>query len=206
MSPQLTCDRLDRRRRAVIDSARALFIEQGFERTTLGDIVERAGGSLSTVYKLFGNKDGLFEAVVSEKAASGEAIIREVMSTSGISPVEALHLVAKRLHANFLDPDVVALVRIVIGRSISDPVSARDFSERTSSRTVVALESMFARWQGEGVAMAYPPAMMAELFMDQFVSQIHKEAIHHGLNADHSPEHLRARTEFFIRGAMLNSD
>ena len=56
------CDRLDQRRRAILASARALFVEQGYEKTTLGEIVERAGGSLATVYKLFGNKDGLLEA------------------------------------------------------------------------------------------------------------------------------------------------
>ena len=50
--------RLDRRKRAIIDAARALFVEQGYERTTLKDIVDRAGGSLATVYKVFGNKDG----------------------------------------------------------------------------------------------------------------------------------------------------
>lgn len=203
MFSAIACNRLDRRRRAIVDAARQLFIEQGFERTTLGEIVERAGGSLSTVYKLFGNKDGLFEAVVTEQSASGEAIIRDVASTPGITRVEALHAIAGRLHALFLDPDVVALVRMVIGRSINDPVSARAFYERTSSRTSAALETMFARWADEGVAMAYPPAMMAELFMDQFVSQIHNEAINLGVNAKHSPEHTRARTDFFIRGASL---
>lgn len=57
--------RLDRRRIALVAAAKALFIEKGYEGTTLGDIVERAGGSLSTLYKLFGNKDGLLEAVIS---------------------------------------------------------------------------------------------------------------------------------------------
>ena len=34
------CDRLDQRRRAILASARALFVEQGYEKTTLGEIVE----------------------------------------------------------------------------------------------------------------------------------------------------------------------
>ena len=75
--------RLDRRKRAIVDAARTLFIEQGYERTTVGDIVEKAGGSLSTVYKVFGSKDGLLEAVVFEKAGSGEAIINRTMSQGG---------------------------------------------------------------------------------------------------------------------------
>ena len=74
---------LDRRRRAIIEAARSLFVEQGYERTTLSEIVDRAGGSLATVYKLFGNKDGLLEAAVFERTFSGDEIVRQAMSEGG---------------------------------------------------------------------------------------------------------------------------
>ena len=82
--------RLDRRKRAIVDAARSLFAEQGYERTTLKDIVDRAGGSLATVYKVFGNKDGLLEAVVFEKAASGEVIVQRAVAAGG-TPQQILH-------------------------------------------------------------------------------------------------------------------
>ena len=47
-----------------MEAARVLFVEKGYEHTSLGDIVERSGGSLATVYKLFGNKDGLYRSAL----------------------------------------------------------------------------------------------------------------------------------------------
>lgn len=43
-----------------------MFLQNGFEKTNLADIVKISGGSLSTIYQQFGNKEGFFEAVVFE--------------------------------------------------------------------------------------------------------------------------------------------
>ena len=54
--------------------------------------------------------------------------------------------------------------------------------------------------------MSFDPPMLAEMFLGLFVSDIHSEAISHGIGVDHSPERLRARTDFFITGAGLPSE
>ena len=43
-------------RAAIVRSARDLFLEQGYGRTTVGDIARAAGVSVETVYAAFGNK------------------------------------------------------------------------------------------------------------------------------------------------------
>lgn len=202
MIVEFECDRLDRRRRAIVDAARALFIEQGFERTTLGQIVERAGGSLATVYKLFGNKEGLLEAVVFEKAASGESLIGE-LAECGTSPADTLRRMAAVLYERFLDPDDVALVRIVLARSIEDADFARRFFETTAMRTRRALERVFAKWVAQGVPLNGPPDMLAEIFLGLMVSDMQTDAISHGVVARPSAERIAARIEFFLRGAGL---
>lgn len=53
-----------RRNKALITAASEIFIQCGFEGTTLDKIIERAGGSRSTLYKSFGDKEGLFAAVI----------------------------------------------------------------------------------------------------------------------------------------------
>lgn len=199
------CCRLNSRRRAIIRAARILFAGQGYEQTTLGEIVERAGGSLATVYKLFGNKDGLFEAAVIEQTSSGDEIVREAMRAGG-RPSGILHRIAVSFDAHFLDAETVALVRIVIARSMCDRAFAQQFFERTATRTRLALENMFETWRNEGVAMTGSPALLAELFLGQFVSDLHTQAISHGLGIARSSERLRARTNFFIIGAGLSGN
>jgi TetR/AcrR family transcriptional regulator, mexJK operon transcriptional repressor len=186
--------RLSHRRQALIVAARELFISQGFERTTLNDIVQRAGGSLATIYKL--------EAVVLESAASGEALIRHGKENKS-SPQQTLHNLAQALQVHFLDPDLVALVRIVMARSISDPQFSRRFFARTATKTRNALESLFEQWQREEIAMEESPQFLAEMFMGLFVGDLHTQAISHGTGLDQSPERLRKRVDFFIKAAGL---
>lgn len=50
----------------MIEAAAELFLERGYEKTSLGDVVKRSGGSLATLYAAFGSKEGLFEAIVAE--------------------------------------------------------------------------------------------------------------------------------------------
>jgi AcrR family transcriptional regulator len=57
--------RAERRRRSerlILDAARALFAEQGYERTTIRAVAERAGVDAALVMQHFGSKVGLFAA------------------------------------------------------------------------------------------------------------------------------------------------
>mgnify|MGYP002982625660 CR=1 FL=1 len=60
-SRPLTQRGLDRRRALLMHSA-DLFIEVGYERTSIREIIARAGGSRSLIYQCFKNKHGLFLA------------------------------------------------------------------------------------------------------------------------------------------------
>lgn len=51
-------------RRAVLEAARRLFLENGYAATTMGAIAAEAGVSVETVYKAFGNKPGLVKSVI----------------------------------------------------------------------------------------------------------------------------------------------
>lgn len=51
------------RRLALLLSATELFLDKGYDAVSLDDIVNHAGGSKASIYKYFGNKDGLFTAI-----------------------------------------------------------------------------------------------------------------------------------------------
>jgi transcriptional regulator, TetR family len=44
----------------IVKTALELFLEKGYEKTSLSDIVAISGGSLSSIYTFFENKEGLF--------------------------------------------------------------------------------------------------------------------------------------------------
>ena len=80
-------------RRAMLDAARELFAERGFERTTMRAVGTRAGVDPALIYHYFGDKDGLLAAVVEppvdlpavltgiadDPGRAGEEIIRRVI-------------------------------------------------------------------------------------------------------------------------------
>jgi AcrR family transcriptional regulator len=57
-----TFDR-ESKRQALVESAAAVFVEQGFVSTRVADIADRAGVAKGTVYEYFSSKEELFFAV-----------------------------------------------------------------------------------------------------------------------------------------------
>ena len=65
VEPQESVPREERRRRtevAILDAARQLFAESGFERATIRAVASRAGIDPALVMQYYGSKEGLFAA------------------------------------------------------------------------------------------------------------------------------------------------
>ena len=59
-------------RRAVVDAARALFAERGYQATTVDAISERADVPPATVYRLFSSKLGILKAMLDVSIAGDD--------------------------------------------------------------------------------------------------------------------------------------
>ncbi|WP_115684601.1 TetR/AcrR family transcriptional regulator [Corynebacterium senegalense] len=68
---------LNRRRREIIDSARACFAKHGYEGATVARLEEATGKTRGAIFHHFGDKESLFLAVASEDAARQAAIVAE---------------------------------------------------------------------------------------------------------------------------------
>ena len=55
--------RTEARREAILEIASQVFLEFGFERASMAEIVRRIGGSKSTIYGYYPSKEALFQAV-----------------------------------------------------------------------------------------------------------------------------------------------
>ena len=59
-------------RRAVVDAARALFLERGYVATTVEAISEHADVPVATVYRLFSSKPGILKALLDASVAGDD--------------------------------------------------------------------------------------------------------------------------------------
>lgn len=192
--------RLSKRRTAFIAAARDAFLTEGFERTTLAQVVERAGGSLATLYKLFGSKEGLLTAVVEETTVSGEEIVREV-ATLDLSLRDSLLMIARRLQQLFSEPSSVALFRIVIAQSIENDDFVRDFCEDGMHRARTELAAFFASRLEMGSCCSNKLEELASLF---FALILHDHLLQtvSGVKLDGSVD-VEIRVRFFMVGAGI---
>lgn len=58
----------ERTRRALLDAAAELFTSEGYDRTTVRAIAERAGVNQALLFRYFGNKETLFARVLAAQA------------------------------------------------------------------------------------------------------------------------------------------
>jgi AcrR family transcriptional regulator len=58
------------RRHQLIDIARSLFAERGYEGTSIEEIAQRANVSKPVVYEHFGGKEGLYAVVVDREMSA----------------------------------------------------------------------------------------------------------------------------------------
>ncbi|HEX2644151.1 MAG TPA: TetR family transcriptional regulator [Thermoanaerobaculia bacterium] len=101
----------------LLQAARVLFAQQGYENTTTSAISRRAGTSESQLIKHFGSKEGLLEAIFDQGWKRMEGGLREVLSREG-RPVDRLHAVTGLLIDAFeRDPELRTLM-LLEGRRI----------------------------------------------------------------------------------------
>ena len=119
-------------RRALLEAARKLFAERGFDRTTTRDIGERAGLDPTLISRYFGSKAALYlEALRTDFAEEQPGSLGDLLSAEWMAELldraarrgtGPIYESALRRHA---DPDVDAQSRDVVTQRFVDPVRRR---------------------------------------------------------------------------------
>jgi len=97
----------ERTRAALLESARALIREKGYERTTIDEVAKRAGMTTGAIYGNFKNRDELFIAL----GQTYWAPIRPKIKP-GATFAEAMHAIAKATLAAVDERTPVAVGRL----------------------------------------------------------------------------------------------
>lgn len=122
-----------RRRETLLRAAAEVFFEQGYAATSIDAIIERAGGSKRNIYNEFGNKQGLFSAIVRETAD-------KVLSTLVIEEIEerdlreTLAAFGRHLMRVYMSPTLIGIYRIAVTEANRFPDLAKSFYEQGPAR------------------------------------------------------------------------
>jgi TetR/AcrR family transcriptional regulator, mexJK operon transcriptional repressor len=142
-----------RKRGAILEAARTLFLRNGYRGTSMDEIAALAGVSKQTVYKHFADKESLFSEIVTSTVEDvAQPIHEEVLRLQDSGDVEAdLRGLARQLLGEVMQPRILQLRRLVIGEAGRFPELGRTFYEQGPGRTVAALATVFERLADRGV-------------------------------------------------------
>jgi len=114
----------DRRRDEILDAATDVLSRRGYRDTTMLEVARRASASKETLYSWFGDKRGLFEAIIKRNAEGVQATLDEQLVDD--RPVaEVLTAFGGALARLLLGDGAVALDRAAISAAASEPELAR---------------------------------------------------------------------------------
>jgi len=190
------------RRDAMLDAALELFLERGYGAISLTDVVKRSGGSLATLYELFGGKLGLLKACVSERCAQ----LSEVLDAGAMEnrpPRDALTEFGRRLYGLVTSPLAVGAHRIIIAESAQIPELAPAFYANGPDAGKEHLAQYLAHVAAQGLLRIDDPLRAARHFCALVIGDTLMRKLS-GMPVDDSPaeaaRHIDDVVRLFVRG------
>ena len=152
-----------RRLERLLDLAADLFVEQGYEQTSMEAIARRAGASKQTIYAHYPTKGDLFAAVFRRRADTFFSQFSQLLSGDA-SLERGLRGFAEQLLEIVLDPQAKALRRLVIGETHRFPELGRTFFELGPGRCLGLLAEFLRKKTAAGEIQVNDAAVAAEQF------------------------------------------
>jgi AcrR family transcriptional regulator len=159
------------KRRQIVDGARKVFMDLGFDGASMGEIARAAGVSKGTLYVYFADKNRLFEAIVEEETLQqskvtfnfdpdrdvvtmlcefGEAYIAMICRPGGGSAIRTVTAIAERMpdvgrnfYTNVIAVTTSRLSDYLQARAKLDDLVIEDFELAATQFTQVCQASLF---------------------------------------------------------------
>ena len=150
--------RKDARPAEIIEAGLAEFAERGFAAARLEDVARRAGVVKGTIYRYFETKEALFEAAVKARV---RPIVADVESLVAVFPgptLDLLRMAFSQVYAQLFQPDVQALMWIIISEGRRFPDIARFYHQEVIARGQRVVTAIVARGVARGEFRPGPAA------------------------------------------------
>ena len=87
----------EERKQELIDTAERLFLEKGYEQTTVADIVREIEVAQGTFYYYFSSKEEILEAIIEKDITALEEDVRQIMSREDANAAIKLNAVVNSI-------------------------------------------------------------------------------------------------------------
>ena len=154
-----------RKRSAILDGAKAVFLSEGFVLATMDDVAAAAGVGKQTVYRHFKSKEALFVALVSFMCAqAGEFLAGAQNEQSDDSPDVELRKLGWVLAQVLITPDNLRLYRAIVAEAERLPELGQVFHEN-GAKVVRAFAAKILRKRFDESTAAMRAATFVQLVL-----------------------------------------
>ncbi|MEL4887278.1 TetR/AcrR family transcriptional regulator [Pectobacterium betavasculorum] len=155
----------EEKRLAAVDAATELFLQQGYERTSLQQIAKRADVSTATLFKRYPTKAALFEAIVEQFWTLDDDACGGVLPAE---PKAGLLKIGRDYAERMRNPTMVAIFRLIIAEAPRFP----DIGQMLFDRGIGPYLSRISAYLAETVAAGYMVVPNVESASRAFVAMI----------------------------------
>ena len=158
----------EKRRKAIIEAAYSLFIEKGYASVSVDEIIRVSKGSKSSLYKFFGNKEGILKAVIESLA---EEFLREIHLDfpSAKTPREALNRVGMVFADLALSDKAINQHRHAVSYAKAFPDLAKLWYESGPKSTMDGFAGFLEKETAAGRLRIADPARAAWFFLGMII-------------------------------------
>jgi TetR/AcrR family transcriptional regulator, mexJK operon transcriptional repressor len=195
-----------RRDARLLEVATTLFMERGFDGTTIDAVAETAGVSKPTVYARYRDKRDLFAAVLRGRirdwlAPLSAAAEAQATESNPKSAETTLHELSRHMLAHASMPECATLQRILAAQAVQFPELAKLAHEDGWLRGVRGVAILLQQFAARGEISVGDPELAADLFLNLLLGHSARLAIN-GIAID--PQFLERRrqgaVELFLNG------
>lgn len=198
----------DREKQAsVLNAATRLFLELGFDATSMDAIAQQAGVSKQTVYRHFGNKEALLIASIDQKMQEFTPD-PAVISQSCKDLRETLTAIGIGFNALLLSEDAVAMTHLLYAEALRGSQMPRIFYDAGPRRMQDMIARFFARQVAEGRLKPLDPHLAAEQFLCMLKGMEHMQCMIGVASSDTDTSRearIAGAVDLFLAGYGLDS-
>jgi AcrR family transcriptional regulator len=185
-----------RTRQKVLDAARGLFAERGYEPATIRDIAKGAGMSTGAVFANFQDKAELFEAVLTEDMA-GLADVMRNGAGDGAMRDRLVNALTAGYHGSI---DQLPLFQAIVARSWFQPVAAETRQREATLGLTQVISDILRAGIGAGeLKQDADVALLTELTWDAYLSN-YRRAAYDGWTVDQLAGHIARQVDTLLAG------
>jgi AcrR family transcriptional regulator len=164
------------RRKAIIEAATHVFLENGFEKTTMSDIATQLGGSKATLYGYFSTKEDLFlEAMSALGEAHFAVVFAELSNTKGDIRDVLRHFGTSMLRITTSD-DALSMFRLMTAASSSPEVGSNMYAQGIQ-KGEMAIEALLKAAMDAGQLRRCDPQVAADHLRALLEAEFHARRI-----------------------------